>query len=434
MAKKISLLSICLLIFAVLAAKGMDTRTQIFDPSFRTLTVNVEGDRLASPVLTLGGEEHLVIGFDQLSDERMYLRYSILYCNADWQPSDLTDDEVFDNFNYADVDNYAFSRATTVHYVHYRITLPNDQYRFRLSGNYLLRVYPEENPDDILLQVRFMVQEASAKISGSVTSRTDYDFNGALQQLSLDIDTRQCGVRDLNTDLRVVVTQNNRPDRRVTLLHPTRTMGTRAIYEHDRALVFPAANEYRRFETVNNLYPGMGTDHIEYHAPYYHHILNLDRQRASHEYRYDQTQRGRFFIREYNSDASDTEADYVVTHFTLDHGLIPDADIYLDGDFLYRLHDASSRMEYEPSTGRYAKTLLLKQGAYNYLYTVGSPSSSSTSLTPTTADTSLHSASSDIIEGDKYQTVNEYTVAVYYRTPTSRADRLLGFATLFSGR
>ncbi len=415
------LATVAVIAYAVIAiSAAVDNPTMIFSPDVRSLTVNIERDRLAPPVLTLGGNDRLVVGFDVMGDERLYLRYSIDYCNADWSDGELVDTEVFDGFNYADIEDYAFSRATTVHYVHYTITLPNRDFEFRISGNYLLRVYPEDDPDNTLLQVRFMIQEGAVSVGGTVTSRTDIDYNDAHQQLSLEIDTRNARVRDANTDLRVVVSQNGRQDNAVVLSHPTRLMGTRAIYEHIPALIFPAGNEYRRMETVNNLYPGMGVDHIEYHAPWYHHILNLDKPRAHREYQYDSTQHGRYFIREYNSENSDVEADYNLVLFSLDLSQIPDGEVYLDGDFMLRRFDSTSRMDYNPSTGRYEKLLPLKQGAYNYQYLVVTDGSST--------------GSSDYIEGNHYQTVNEYLVYVYYRAPGDRYDRLLGVGALFSGR
>lgn len=406
-------------LLACAAPVGPDTSTAIFSPGIRSLTVNIEGAFLAPPVLTLGGDSRLVIGFDVMGEERQYLRYSILHCDADWSLGELVDSEVFDGFNYADIEDYAFSRLTTAHYVHYAIHLPNSDFQFKISGNYLLRVYPEDDPEETLLQVRFMVQEGAVSVGGTVTSRTDIDYNDSHQQLSLDIDTRNTRIRDINTDLRVVVTQNGRLDNTVVLSHPSRLMGSRAIYEHLPALIFPAGNEYRRMETVNNLYPGMGVDHIEYHAPWYHHILNLDKPRAHREYRYDSTQHGRYLIREYNAEDSDVEADYAMTLFTLDMLRIPDAEVYLDGDFMLRRLDSSSRMEYNPSTGRYEKLLPLKQGAYNYQYLVV-PDGATRGLTAP-------------VEGDHYQTVNEYLVYVYYRAPGDRYDRLLGVGALFSG-
>lgn len=398
----------------VVQAAAADTHTAVFDPQFRTLTVNVEGDRLAPPVLTLGGDSHLVIGFDELADERAYLRYRIIHCDAGWQPSQLVDSEVFDGFNYGDVEDYAFSRGTTTHYIHYTITLPNTDYRFRLSGNYLLQVYPEDDPDRVILQARFMVSEDAVAIGGEALSRTDIDFNDSHQQLSLVVDTRNLNIRDLFNDLRVVVSQNYRPDREVVVQHPRRVQGARVFYEHMPELIFPAGNEYRRMETVTALYPGMGVDHVDYVAPYYNHWLNVDTPRFATPYSYDSTQHGRFFVREYSSEDSDVEADYVLVHFTLDQGLIPDAQVYLEGDFTGRRPGTWSVMEYDPSDGMYHKTMLLKQGAYNYQY-VSSPATYP-------------------VEGDKYQTVNEYSIRVYYRAPGERYDRLLGVSAVFSGR
>ena len=73
----------------------------VFSDEFRTLTAAIDGNRLAPPVLTLGSDDRLTIGFDGMGDERRYLRYSICLCDADWSPSELIDSEVFDGFNYA---------------------------------------------------------------------------------------------------------------------------------------------------------------------------------------------------------------------------------------------------------------------------------------------------------------------------------------------
>lgn len=414
--KRISFVTLFLAIVSCVCVSASDesTETAIFSNSIRSLKIEMEGDRLALPVLTLGGEERLIIGFDDLADERQYLRYSIYHCDMNWQPSDLVDSEVFDGFNFADINDFAYSRATTTHYIHYSITLPNADFSFNISGNYLLKVYPEDEPEDLLLQVRFAVQEGNVIVGGTVSPNTDIDYNDEHQQLTLKADLRNLSVRDPNSEIVLVVDQNNRPDTRRVVYHPSRIAGYQLVYEYNPTLIFPAGNEYRRMETINNLYPGMGTDHIEFHAPYYYHILNLDKPRAHHQYLYDQTQHGRYFIREYNAENSDIEADYVLTMFTLDMLQIPDVEVYLDGDFTLRQKDDRSRMDYNPSTGRYEKLLLLKQGAYNYQYLVAGKSADE----------------SNQIEGDKYQTSNEYHVYIYYRPAGSRYDRLLRVATL----
>ncbi len=390
-----------------------DTRTAIFSPDYRTLTIETEGNRLAPAILVDGLDDRLVIGFDGMGDEREYLRYSIYHCDANWRLSDLADSEVFDGFNYADVEDYAFSRGTITHYVHYTISLPNEAFSFRLSGNYLLRVYPENEPEEVLLQARFMVSEGAVGVGGSVSSRTDIDYNASHQQVAVNVDLRKYPVRDPYNDLTLRIIQNGRNDNTVTFRHPTRVNGTTLSYEHMPRLIFPAGNEYRRMEAVSTSYPGMGVDMITFEEPYYNIWLATDRPRLAGPYRFDRTQHGRFFVREYNSTSSDTEADYVPVHFSLDLSLIPDAEVYLDGDFTHRAFDSASRMDYNPSTGRYEKTMMLKQGAYNYQYLADPPVSD--------------------IEGNFYQTVNEYLVLVYYRAPGERHDRLIGSGVLYSG-
>lgn len=416
---------ICLLAAALSqrAQAAENTRTGIFHEQCRTLTVIVDGNPQAPPVITLADPPGtLTVGFDMLGDEREYLRYSIYHCNADWSISNLTDMEVFDGFNLADITDYAFSRATSVHYVHYSISLPNDEFRFRLSGNYLLRVYPENDPEEIYLQVRFMVSETAANIRGQVDTATDIDYNDAHQQLSFTVDLANNAVRDPFNDLKVIVSQNNRTDNSVQFTHPTRMSGSSAVYEHIPKLIFPAGNEYRRMETVQITYPGMGVEDIEYHAPYYHHLLKTDTPRHSRPYAYDQTQHGRFLVREYNATDPDTEADYTVVHFTLEMLPLPDAEVYLEGDLTGRRLDESSRMIYDTEAGAYRKALLLKQGAYNYQYLAAPHARAGKAFAGSTAQ----------VEGDKFQTVNEYEIAVYYREPSERYDRLLGYTLLFS--
>lgn len=189
-------------------------------------------------------------------------------------------------------------------------------------------------------------------------------------------------------------------------------------------------------ETVQMQYPGMRIDHIDYFAPYYHHFVEPDKPRHSSLYTYDSTQHGRYFIREYNADDSDTEADYSVVHFVLDMLPVPGADVYIEGDFTNRRFDESSKMAYDSEAGVYHKEMLLKQGVYNYQYlTLPSGVQHGTKRRDATPlNNGINAkASSAVTEGNFYQTVNEYLVTVYYRAPGERYDRLLGCTLIYSG-
>lgn len=409
---------IVLLIATIPGVHAAENLTGILDPHFATLQAYVGDDKLNDPVLTLDDDRQLIIEFDELADEVRYMRYSITHCNADWQPSQLVESEYLEGFNEGTIDDYEFSRATTVHYVHYRLALPNDRIRLTASGNYLLKVYDESAPDDTLLQVRFMVTEQSVGVSGAVTSRTDIDYNGSHQQLSLNIDAGRVRVHDAFNDFKVVISQNGRHDNARTLTHPLRLQGNNLIYEHMPELIFEAGNEYRRFENISTHMPGMHIDNVSYHGPYYHAEISTDTPRSDTPYTYDSTQHGKYVVREYNSSRSDTEADYVVTHFALETPRLDGCDVYLDGDLVNRRFDGKARLDYNDATGCYETALLLKQGSYNYQY-LTRPAGSDMALTAP-------------IEGDFYNTVNEYRVAVYHRLPGERYDRLAGYYTIKS--
>jgi len=408
--KRLSLCAVALAA-AMYAAAAADTMTGSFDERFRTLQVTAGGDIFALPYVTLGTPEQLTVSFDHLADDREYLRYRVVRCDADWQVSALAESEYLDGFNESAIERYDFSRGTTVHYVHYELDFPNEDIRPTLSGNYLIQVYREDAPDDVVLQARVMVSEQAAPIEAEVTSRTDVDYNAGHQQLALRVDTERARVADPFNDLTVVVSQNGRADSERALRHPLRMSGNVAVYEHQAPLIFEAGNEYRRFEVSDIHYPGRGVETIEYRAPYYHFTLATDAPRAGGSYLYDRTQHGRFKVREYNSSQSDTEADYVVVHFTLDYPELIGASVFLDGDMVSRRFSPESLVTYNRATGRYEKVLLLKQGAYNYQYLTARPGQAA--------------GSTAIIEGDKYQTGNEYLVKVYARGPLDRTDRLI---------
>lgn len=395
-----------------IVAAAADTMTGVFNDRIRTLQVFAGCDPLSMPVAVLGDPEGITMEFDHLADDREYFRYSLEYCDARWQPSGLVDSEFLDGFNEGTVDDYAFSEATSTHYVHYSLKIPDEQIQLKLSGNYLLKVYPESEPDSIVLQCRFMVSEQAAPVHITASPITDIDYMAAHQQLEIAIDTEGAMVEDPFNDLLVVVGQNGRLDSEIALSHPLRMSGTTAIFAHNPALIFEAGNEYRRFETVTDHYPGMGVERIDFYDPYYHYTLAGDTERASQQYVYDQTQAGKFLVRRQGMSDSATGADYGVVHFSLDIPEMPGAMVFLDGDFTLRRFDENARMQFNHATGRYERAMLLKQGSYNYQY-LTVPPGARRGYTAT-------------IEGDKYQSANTYTVRVYHRRRGERHHRLIG--------
>lgn len=398
-------------------AFGADTSQGILNPNFSTLKVEKEGDFYAPPVIQLGSGDRITVSFDEIGDDWSRLQYRLIHCNADWQPSRLIESEYIDGFNFADIDDYAFSSNTFTNFVNYRLSIPSPDMDITASGNYVVEVYPQDDPDDVILRARFQVSEDAAYVSGRVTPRSDFGYNTKWQQVEMAVNTAD---RDINpyNDLIISVTQNRRPDTEVFVTHPMRVENGKIIYEHIPALIFPASNEYRRFETVRADYPGMGVDKVGFSGRSYQALLQTDRERADREYTYDQTQQGRFMLDSYSATDPDIGGDYVDVTFTLDFPRLMNGDIYVNGDFTSNRYDDQYRMRFDPETSLYTLTLPLKQGSYNYQYVA--------------VKEGEKKGSTGLVEGDKYETQNEYDISVYYRTPTGRADRLIAAGKLYS--
>ena len=111
----------------------------------------------------------------------------------------------------------------------------------------------------------------------------------------------------------------------------------------------------------------------------------------------------------------------MITHFTLDTGgKLNGGNVMLYGEFLAGYPAAQAMMQYDAGNGCYTADVLLKQGAYNYLY-LWVPDGTSVGQTGR-------------IEGDHYETVNEYLVKVYDRPVGERYDRLVGYGVAYSGK
>lgn len=405
------LLLICILLYCY-SGYGQVFKTEALSDDIHTIQVNANGNWNSLPVINLDTNDYISINFDHLGEDSYnYLRYKITHCNADWTPSSLSEIEYMNGFSNNRIEDYANSIGTNVLYTNYQLDLPNDNIRLKLSGNYAVEVFEEDNPSKILLRACFSVLDSKVQIAGKMSSITDIDANKGHQQVSFSINYNNLQVRDAFSDLKVYVRQNNRPDNQRSQLRPTSIQGNKLIYEYNRNLIFEAGNEYRRFESVSRRYKGLNIQNIEYVRPDYYLNVYPDKIRANRFYSYDEDQNGRFLIRNAEGSDHDTEADYFYTRFTLKAADPFIEPIYINGDFTNNTFDQKYMMQYDAMTEEYSLTLLLKQGAYNYQYLAKSDKQYTTSL----------------VEGNYYETENEYSIYVYYRPLGSRSDLLVGF-------
>ena len=391
MKKILSLFLICIICCGVHAQ-----RTEVYNQHIHTVQVIANNDYMSPAVIRLGENETVEISFDHLTHDYHRYQYILTHCNADWTPSDLSETEYLDGFNDNPIEDHDISVNTTLPYTHYRLTVYDDA----------------DGKDKPTFTTCFRVLQKEVNVSAQVSSDTEIDRNKTHQQVSFSIQYKGYPIRNPQNEVKVHVLQDNRTDNWVTNLHPSYIGPDQLRYEHNRALIFPAGNEYRRFEMVSTRYASQGVESIRYHAPYYHVTLRPDEPRLLN-YSYDQDQNGRFVIRYDEAVDNATEADYFFVHFSLLwENPLTEGNFYLQGAFTYDNFNEESRLKYNAEAHAYECTQLLKQGAYNYQYlyvasgtTVGSTAQA---------------------EGNFYETENEYLILVYHRAFGERYDRLIG--------
>ncbi len=383
------------------------------DPKIKTVLFFSEGWEFSMPVLELGSSQRLVFKFDELSRDPKSFNYTLVHCDADWNPSRLVTSEYIDGFQENPINDYAFSLNTTIPFINYQLMLPNDNVKILLSGNYLLKIWDGTNKESPVLIRPFYVTEKMVTITCEVQNATYEGYNGSSQQLSFAVNYSKLTVTDPLNEIKTVVMQNSRRDNLLSKIKPTFIRQNQLVYE-DKINLFKGGNEFRNFDAKNLQTNGMGVYSIEYRDPYYHLFLEKDLSTRNEIYRTRNDLNGSFLVKNDRASDSDLESDYIYIHFFLaPPDLVTNDQIYVFGALSDWQCTPANRMVYNPETKLYESTILLKQGFYDYQYVIYNKDSQ-------TIDASF-------LEGSHLETENNYRVFVYYRGFSSRYDRLIGY-------
>ena len=382
-------------------------RHRVFDESVRTLQVTLNDNPLLPPVLQLGKTSYLRISWDEMSHEYHRYIYRIQHCNRDWEPTEgLFESDYLQGTNDLPVEDYETSFNTSQNYTHYSVTFPNKDANVLLSGNYKLLVFNEDDMDDgPSIEVCFQVVEDKMPVSMQVSSNTDIDFNARHQQVALSLNYGTCRVTDPYNQIHAVVTQNRRPSHTVAGTRPDINKANGLEWKHCDELIFPAGNEYHKFEILDVNLSGMNVDRMRWFEPFYHAILWEDK--VPHSYLTEKDHNGIFYPRTDDQEANDTQSEYVIVHFSLQSPRLS-KKVYVNGEWSNGEFAEDCQMHYNEEYRLYEASILMKQGYYDYQYITDDGA---------TADTM----------GDFWQTENEYQAFIYYKESGSRYDRIVGY-------
>ncbi len=365
---------------------------------------------MIAPVVPLNGQQ-LILEFDDLAEDYQEYRAKLIHCNYDWKPSNLANMEYLDNYNEFNINDYEFSENTRVDFVKYQLQIP----RVKMSGNYVVVVYKESDPEDLILTARFVVYRNIAGIDAKL-SRSDLVMDRDIkQQINFQINYGSYTISNAFTDLKVVLRQNHRWDNAIFNLKPTNV-------RHDLGQVeynffngennFLGGNEYRFIDLRSVSYTGRNVAKIRRDDYMNYAWLNTDRSRQGEPYVGYKDQNGQFFLENVGLEQDLAGSDYMKTTFSLEAPNFDQGKIFVIGAFSNWELQPELRMKKDPQSGIYTCTTLLKQGFYNYQYVVLGGGHQWWD-----------------VEGSFFDTENDYDIIVYYRGPTDRADQVIGYRT-----
>jgi hypothetical protein len=417
MIKRIGLFFLLLLSIQIASAQNQQFvyDNKVYLPQIKTVQCYNAKKEQSIPVITLKSNEQLVFSFDDLDGGSKIYWYTVEHCSSDWKSSRISTVDYLDGISEDRINNYKYSFNTLQKYTNYQLTLPNDQIKPKISGNYLLKVYEDGNQQKPVISQRFYIVENIVDIGIEAVASLQVPLRFSNQKINFTI-FHKTPIQNPYSDLKAIVMQNGNPQTAIVNTKPTFIKPGSLVYNEITANDFPGGNQFRKFdirnfrykgENVQDIIRGLGNEvalfpDVNGNKPKYTNLVD---------------ENGNFFIRNADGRDNNTDSDYARIFFTL-NATPPtsNGDAYVVGRFNNYVLDESSKMTYDASKRRFYGNILLKQGLYDYKYVW---------LNKETGKTDQA-----IFEGSFFETANTYQVYAYYRKPGARWEELIGYSNI----
>jgi hypothetical protein len=396
----------------------------IYQPNIHSVKLFKYGDMYSYPVMNLNSGEQFELHFDDLDADVKNYYFSFQLCNADWTPSSLFTFDYTKGFQSQRINTYRNASISFTRYTHYQAMVPDRNSMPSRSGNYLLKVFLNDDTSKLVFTKRFLVVDNKVSLAARMMQPFGGTYFRTHQRVQVVVNTATAKLNIFSPqDIKLQVVQNFSWPTAVYLDRPTIYRGNYFEYSDD-ALSFPAGREWRWINLSSvRLMSDRMRDILKSHNRI-DVLVKPDGERNQQVYVYYRDNNGLFTIENEDGNNPYWQSDYAYTHFTFvppGNRAYPGRSIYLFGELTnYAIND-STKMIFNTEKGVYEKTLFLKQGFYNYSY-----------VTAPDKRKANEPVSFDNTEGNFQATENSYMVLVYFRPFGGRADELIGYANVNS--
>jgi hypothetical protein len=377
-------------------------------------------DMINPPLMPMAQTSFMKLEFDELGSDYQNYFIKIINCNADWSLSQLNAIQYLNEFNEYQITDRQISFNTRFPYIHYKINLP----KIKITGNYLVMVYRNSDEKDFIITKRFVLYDNAIGIKMDPKFPLSVSDRNSGQQIDFMINYGQYNLINPLQNLKVILRQNHRWDNAITGLKPVffnESAGSLEYYFSNSESSFKGYNEFRFFDIRSNRFNGLNVAKATFDADKTEIILRDDANKSTQPYSLiPDFMDGKYIIQNYESGDSEIQPDYVFVTFVLN---APKAEgrVYLIGALTNWRTDRNYEMKYNTAINKYTCRVLLKQGQYNYRYT----------LVPQATE----SKDESFFEGSYNLTQNIYDILVYYRPFGALSDQVIGYQSInYQGR
>jgi Domain of unknown function (DUF5103) len=411
-----------LAIFTTTAAPAQ-LADHIYKSNIKSVKLHKPGDPYSYPILRLNSVDDLDLYFDDMDANIKNYYYTFQLCNADWMPVNLHPFDYIKGFQTNRITTYRNSTIAFTRYTNYYARIPDKNCSPTRSGNYLLKVFLDSDTSKLVFTKRFLVVDVKSSIGGQVVQ----PFGGSIfrthQKVQVSVNLNSQLNAFSQQDVKVVLLQNFAWPSAVYLQRPSILRGNYFEYNDEGTNSFPAGKEWRWIDLRSNRLMSERMQRLDKQPTRTDVYIKPDSERSQQIYYYYRDINGFYTIETTDKVNPFWQSDYSYVHFTFfppNNQQYAGKDIYLYGEFTNYAISNDTKMEFNNDKGAYEKTMLLKQGFYNYSYVT------------VNAKKPEEKPAIESTEGNYPSTENVYLVLVYYRGFGARADELIGYTTINS--
>ena len=376
----------------------------------------------ALPVLRLSTQDQLELHFDDLDNRTKNYYYTYQLCNANWEPADVNPFDYIKGFTENRLTQYRFSSIASTKYVHYQMLLPEENCMPVKSGNYLLKVYLNGDTSQLVFTKKFFVVDNKAMLAAQIVQPLDNQLFKTHQRIQLLLNASQLNPVNAAQQIKVAVVQNYRWDNLITDIQPTFIRDNTLEFSNENEIIFPAGKEYRWVDMRSFRFLSDRMQKVDTMNKQLQMFIKPDAQRNKQLYLLTKDLNGWFDVSTTDNINNWWQSDYAFVHFTfIPENNLPyeNKSVYVSGELTNNALNEKSKMVFNEVKGVYEKIIYLKQGYYSYTY-----------VTKENKPDAI--ADATITDGNSWETENDYTIFVYYRSLSDRHDELVNITTINS--